>query len=451
MAAQQEKPKQMFVLSRHDLAGDDAQADGDDVQEYERDRVALVLRYVPRLLVFLVVFTIIVWPLDRYGFAGLPAAVELMDRERRVCIGIGLAAILLLCLGAVRRSPMPWVIGVMVVVAFEFARIIGALGALGLRLTPYAMVLVLFPVPLPLRVGERVFTTSLIVLVAVAGFFLSGGREGGAIAVVDLSYLCFVGVGSVVFGHFQQNLLLTNFTQARQLERGARRLARLNASLQDQVFEQTASLRVLTERLTNAVEQERARLASDLHDDLGQHLTAVRMAARLARNRAGTPAEGALAALESLVSRSHDVLREIVWQLRPQLLDQLGLAEAVEALARRMNEHGGLVVTCEVEDDGSAVAEPTALACFRIAQEALTNAARHAEASHAQIAVRVAGSAVELVVTDDGRGLAARGPGTGITSMSERALSVGGALELGPSAPTGTRVSFVAPAQGGLP
>ena len=198
-----------------------------------------------------------------------------------------------------------------------------------------------------------------------------------------------------------------------------------------------AELRALAARLQAVREEERARLSRDVHDVIGQSLTAIRLVAgSIARRRPDDAGVQALVAdLRGLVDETTATVRRVSANLRPGVLDDLGLVAALEWQARRFEEHAGL--TCIVESDPALDVghppEPVGTAVFRIVQEALTNVARHAEASEVTIRLQADGEALTLDVQDDGVGLRPhdgdRQP-LGVVGMRERALAAGGELSV---------------------
>ena len=203
-----------------------------------------------------------------------------------------------------------------------------------------------------------------------------------------------------------------------------------------------AELRALAARLQAVREEERARLARDVHDVIGQGLTAIRLTAgTLARRRPDdAEVQARVADLRDLVDETIGHARRVATDLRPGSLDDLGLVAALEWQARRFEEQSGL--TCIVETEGpaavfapGALPEPLGTAVFRIVQEALTNVARHADASEIAIRLVADGAALRLGIRDDGRGLPSSPPDTerrplGLVSMRERALAAGGRLSV---------------------
>ena len=237
-----------------------------------------------------------------------------------------------------------------------------------------------------------------------------------------------------------------------------------------------------------ARERERTRWAREIHDETVQGLGALRLKLANARdehNRSapasaepisaaaageGGAREGGARTLSAAVDdvleglgQEIDGLRHLITELRPAVLDDLGLVPALEALARRAQAIDGLEVRTEIALDPErerldAELEST---IYRVVQEALTNVGRHAHATRAVVGVKMLGegSSVRVAVTDDGRGLPANGAslgprgdglegGFGMSGMRERAELVGGELELGPAAGGGTTVRLTVPLAG---
>jgi two-component system, NarL family, sensor histidine kinase UhpB len=187
--------------------------------------------------------------------------------------------------------------------------------------------------------------------------------------------------------------------------------------------------RALAER-----EDERRRLAAELHDQLGQDLTAIALQAGRAAAAVPEPAgEEVLAVRDGVLGAVEDV-RRLARSLRPEALDALGLVPALTNLVERLGERTGVEVRRDLERHLPPLAPDAELAVFRVAQESLTNALRHAGATRLEVRLRAEGAGAVLRVADDGRGLphGAEVPGGGLRAMRERALLAGGRLEVGP-------------------
>ncbi|MDX6604856.1 MAG: two-component system, NarL family, sensor histidine kinase UhpB [Solirubrobacterales bacterium] len=198
-----------------------------------------------------------------------------------------------------------------------------------------------------------------------------------------------------------------------------------------------------------AQEEERARVARDLHDEVNQSLTGVLLRLEAAREAAPPQLEAELSATQTLANQAMRELLSLARQLRPTALDDLGLAAAtagqVEQLAR-----GEIEAEFAAEGDFSDLGDDAQLVVYRVAQEALSNAARHSGAGRVDVRLRRrSGGGVELEVADDGRGFAfdeSEG-GLGIAGMRERALLIGAELTIESRPGRGTTVRLTVPGE----
>jgi two-component system sensor histidine kinase UhpB len=196
-------------------------------------------------------------------------------------------------------------------------------------------------------------------------------------------------------------------------------------------------------RTLAAQEGERLRVAQELHDGVGQTLTGVVLQlGRVTRDLPEPWLSGALEAQETARGSLEEV-RRIARRLRPEALDDLGLASALHVLGERVAEHSGLAVDVRVQTSLPPFSAEEELVLYRVAQEALTNVARHAGASRAEVRLEVNGGRPRLDVDDDGAGLPhdAR-EGGGVLGMKERAVLIGATLRLQVSPLGGTRVTL---------
>ena len=248
-------------------------------------------------------------------------------------------------------------------------------------------------------------------------------------------------------------LVVVLYRQDRLRERMAHLLRSENERLHTEVAHRTQELSSLATYLTNAREAEQARLARELHDELGALLTAAKLdAGWIARK---LPAE-AVAPLRSRFDRLLDTLnqgialkRKVVADLRPPLLSELGLVEALRALpdSGDIGEHGGRL-EIDLPDALPDVPAQTALALYRIAQEALTNARRYAQARSVRLHLAVEGDELVLAVEDDGVGFdpAAREHNRhGLAGMAHRMQMLAGRLDIDSAPGKGTRITARVP------
>jgi two-component system sensor histidine kinase UhpB len=215
-----------------------------------------------------------------------------------------------------------------------------------------------------------------------------------------------------------------------------------NATLERLEDERRASMR----RVLSAQEAERRRIAQELHDQIGQNLTAVLLELKRLRGHVAAGWADTLADAQELARESLEELRRISYELRPAVLDDLGLASALAALADAVARRAEIEVTQDVEAGLPPLPPEVELAVYRIAQEALTNAVRHSACTRVRMRLAAEHGAVYLRVADDGRGLGELPrSGGGIRGMRERALMIGGRLVLGVSAEGGVEVELCIP------
>ncbi len=211
-----------------------------------------------------------------------------------------------------------------------------------------------------------------------------------------------------------------------------------------------ARLQALSDQLLEVQEVERANLARELHDEFGQTLTATKLQLQLIEQH--TPSD-LLEDTIALVDEGLKQVRTLSLDLRPPQLDRLGLAVALGAHIERLSQQTGCRLTFEHAPGLPSLTGPRAAACFRIAQEALTNALRHATARSVRVKLAVEQGVLMLEVADDGAGFdleakqshAAQGGSLGLLSMEERALLLGGTLEIHTAVGCGTRITAHVP------
>ncbi|MGW2049023.1 sensor histidine kinase [Streptomyces sp. NPDC001858] len=240
------------------------------------------------------------------------------------------------------------------------------------------------------------------------------GRLGRAMADADLLH---PGARAVVSGPVETAELITTY----------------NAMLDRLEAERAAS----AAGALSAQERERHRIARELHDEVGQTLTAVLLQLKRVADRAPADLREELGQAQEATRSGLDEIRRIARRLRPGVLDELGLLSALRSLAAEFTTHG-LTVRHDLRTGLPPLTEETELVLYRVAQEALTNTARHSGADRAELRVRPVADGVELLVRDNGSGLgAAAEQGAGIRGMRERALLIGATLDVSSARRTG--------------
>jgi two-component system sensor histidine kinase UhpB len=191
-----------------------------------------------------------------------------------------------------------------------------------------------------------------------------------------------------------------------------------------------------------AMEEERARVARDLHDEVNQSLTGVLLHLEAAREKAPPDLDGELAETKLMANQAMNELLTLARALRPTALDDLGLKAALAAHVEEIRRQTDIQATFEAEGDFSGLPAETQLVAYRVAQEALSNVQRHSGATHVRVRLTRNGDGLELTISDDGHGFRIEDEvsGLGIPGMRERALLVGGELEIESKPPVGTRI-----------
>ncbi len=224
-------------------------------------------------------------------------------------------------------------------------------------------------------------------------------------------------------------------------------------NLERELRRSRGQLRQLSAHLHSVREEERARIARELHDELGQNLTALRLGldwadAQLVPGQERLSAK--LASLRHLADATVVTMARIATELRPIILDDLGLAAASEWLAESVAKQTGIEITLSITLNRDPQAHEVAITLFRILQEALTNIVRHAQASLVAITLTESGREIVLEVADNGCGFAPsahqrRAPTLGLLGMQERAAAVGGVLAIESGIGSGTRIALRVP------
>lgn len=210
-----------------------------------------------------------------------------------------------------------------------------------------------------------------------------------------------------------------------------------------------ARLREVAARALSAQEDERRRIAQELHDGIAQTLTALRVRLRVARSLEGAARTAELEGISADIGAATEEIRRIAQGLRPPALDMLGLSPAIESYARSVAETSGLAIDTDIAATDGVLSPDAELALYRIVQEALSNVARHSAARSARVDLEVTAHAVEAVISDDGRGFRVaeemRRGGLGLFGMQERGAYLGGTVDIESRPGHGTRVRVTIP------
>lgn len=307
---------------------------------------------------------------------------------------------------------------------------------------------------LPMRLRTRVVVTTAAALALALAFFApfpTNLQAPGAWG--QWTFLAFAVGFSMFGGELWQHLTRWTFFERRALDRANEDLAQLSRSLSDQVAERTGKLRALARHLDHVQESERRRIAHDLHDDLGQHLTAMRYALVRLHEQIPGDAGGAemVEDLSALLEGTTRSMHAVVSRLRPRVLDDLGLGPALEWLCEDIEARTGVPCTLTLGEGLTAPRERLSpaveLLLFRAVQESATNALKHASPTRLVVEVAMDADGVCATVTDDGRGFdtTAATAGFGLLGLTERVSDLHGTLTVRSAHGEGTTVRAFVP------
>jgi signal transduction histidine kinase len=245
-------------------------------------------------------------------------------------------------------------------------------------------------------------------------------------------------ITTIAVGTTQTALIVAVLVQRRHRARGQ---AALSVSY--------AQLRHLTGRLIDAQEDERARIARNLHDDVGQRAASLSIALSGAKRMAGAtePLREELTSLQQAASSLSTELRDLSHDLHPGVLEHVGLLEALRSRGDELTRESGIACRLDVSDTWCDVPDVVALCLYRVAQEALRNVARHAAARTVVVSLDRRADVISMAVADDGRGFVVerKKSGLGLLSLSERVNLLGGALDVTSAPAAGTTLTVTLP------
>jgi PAS domain S-box-containing protein len=260
-------------------------------------------------------------------------------------------------------------------------------------------------------------------------------RLDGSAMWVEGDYMCFYDANGRITGHFGiQRDVTDRIVAAEQLEQSR------------------SELRALAARLQTTREEERTRIAREIHDELGQALTALKLDVAWLETQRPRRTSGAVRQVDTSITARIDetmqIVRRIASELRPSTLDQLGLQAAIECLVQEATERTGVAIVLQAEDFPK-LSDEVASHAFRIIQEALTNVTRHSKATRVDVTVRRLEKTIIIAVEDNGVGFTPQSlsglSSLGLVGMRERALACGGNLMIRGEPGHGTAIVVTIP------
>jgi two-component system sensor histidine kinase UhpB len=234
---------------------------------------------------------------------------------------------------------------------------------------------------------------------------------------------------------------------------GGREVTELAGAFNEMLERLEGERRESGRRAIQAQEHERRRIALELHDEVGQLLTGVVLSLDGLTRTVDPDVRAQLEQVQDLVREGVEQVRALARRLRPEALEELGLRSALIGLSSSVSATAGIRVVRHLTADLPRLSPDVELVVYRVAQESLTNVMRHADATSVDVGLERVDGGLQLCIADDGRGIDSRriDEGRGIAGMVERAVYVGGRLDVEPRSPTGTAVTLRVPITGGSP
>jgi signal transduction histidine kinase len=213
-------------------------------------------------------------------------------------------------------------------------------------------------------------------------------------------------------------------------------------------------LRSLASHLQNVREEERSSIAREVHDELGQQLTAIKLDIEwlmIKLEEAETGIKDKVGEMEKLVITTLKTVKKIVTELHPAILEKMGIIEAIKWQAKEFEKRTGLKILLSLTEEDVIIRDKTAIALFRIVQESFTNIIKHAQASNVSCSLQKWDKDIFLIISDDGKGFnpaaVAGKQSLGILGMKERTVILGGKYQIISEAGKGTKVLVVMPVE----
>ncbi len=413
------------------LEGDEQfDVDADEWSAFEAHAVRSTSRWAGGVCLLCAGATVILWPFD-YIFENTAVEIFELARFRLLIVGtllVSFAASRLTAFG--KRRPIELWTLTACVSFFIIGWCVSAIGDLESRyfgMLYFSSIVTVLSLQPP---WHRVASAFAVSTATLGGYLIRSPEYLQSPALPPtVTQLMFITVFSISLGHIVYRLNLVAFVQNLRLES-------LNDDLELRVAEKTRDLRALLERISTSTEAENTELARELHDELGQELTAVAFTLAFTRRKAmSTDAAPvvlrAIDELDILLARTRTSMRRILGRLRPVVVEELGWKGAATWLLEDFEHRTGVTTVAETELDLPDLPPPYSDGLFRILQEGLTNVARHAQASQVRVSLRQEDDSIVLEFADNGHGLAptADGSGLGMIGMRERAAHLGGRVD----------------------
>jgi signal transduction histidine kinase len=408
----------------------------------------LTIRFWPWMGMMLAFSALCWWPLDPLVFRDEPHAIKALTSFRPSFFLLHVALSLTATrLALVRKhATAAATLAALTNVAY-FGWLMAEAGQGDPRWLYFAFITPMFSMLLLIPLLPRVMVSSCFTIAVLTTWTAHPASRLDAVgAAAGFSFLVFTCALCVFIGHLLFVQVQRAFHLNRRVDAQRRELRDLADHLEQRVEVQTRQLRALSDRARNIRSEQRREIARDLHDGIGQELTSLRLLVGLRRRLHGTtPPDEAFTDIDDQVGRIQSSLRRVLESIQPHHLEEAALLEALANLVDEMERRSGL--TCRFTPTNASIVLPAAvnLAMFRIAQEAITNAVRHARARTIEVRLEGSDRAITLTVHDDGQGFDPQqlGNGFGTHNIQERAAVLGGSATW--SFDRGTRLDVILP------
>jgi signal transduction histidine kinase len=425
-----------------------------DIEEHEKQLVEINRRLVSALCLAFIILIAVFWPTDFIIFDKSSKYFKPLFIWRIVGLSSFVTVYLLLRYSEYfKNNPVHAFIGGMILGLLGTGYSVSIAGGVEnpffYGIYPMPMMTIVIMVNFPLRV----FTSFLLPLCFMIGAAISDPSIfNNPFVWTPIVYVFCIAVGSIAIGHAFFRLTRINFLQQRQL-------VKLNNNLEQSVFERTSELnhanillRNLASNLCSIQEQERTRISRDLHDELGQLLTGMRLNYQTIENQI-EPVIGENDLLKRILTDArntidliHVAAERAISSLRPSVLDTEGLVEALNELVENYRKQQGIEYKLFCSIDNELLSATKSMALYRIIQESLTNISKHSRAENVEINCRQENGKVIIGIKDDGIGFDRTTesfvPGLGLNSIEERVRLLQGDLQIISNSGKGTIIAI---------
>lgn len=420
----------------------------EEARAFEVYTRSLTVRFWPWMGIMLALCALLWWPLDPWVLSEEPRAIQTFAWFRPSFFLIHLALSLSATRLAVVRehANAAATLAALANVAI-FGWLMAEAGQGDPRWLYFAFIMPMFTMLLLIPLVPRVLTSVCFTVAVVATWTAHPASRLDAVgAAAGVSFMFFSSALSAFIGHLLFVQVQRAFHLNRRVDAQRSELRDLADHLEERVAVQTGQLRALSDQARRIRSDQRREIARDLHDGIGQELTSLRLLVGLRKRLYATvPPDETFADIDEQVGRIQQSLRGVLESIRPHHLEEAALLDALANLVDEMERRSGL--TCRFTATNASVVLPSSvnLALFRIAQEAITNAIRHARARTIEVALVGSRRHITLTVRDDGQGFdpARRGHGFGTHNIEERAAALGGSATW--SFDHGTRLQVTLP------